>query len=278
MHLSTADTVDTATAADIAYVAGDTVPAVDNEVLRDSNRNATLEAAFTNAGGRRRRGLVPYNPLTGELGVEACLGEPPILMCLKGGGVLPSFKSLAQATSEGTETVVEKCFGGECKRDTFETFLEKLGNQATDASLYVGVSVCMGAPGLTETLNKFGISLCWNLLQLDLYPLQGPVGQLTVGVQLFVVHLSAWGKLKMSNNSPVCLQDMSAETLDAMCKRHPNTYGHLAKVWGGSDFCNMNKGDGILGATVKVDLWFYSKSWNFGQKPRPRHLRVRRCS
>ena len=55
-------------------------------------------------------------------------------------------------------------------------------------------------------LKKFGMSICFDFVRLGLFPLQGPVGTIATGIRIPTVSLRAFGKIKLANASPLCLQ------------------------------------------------------------------------
>ena len=48
-----------------------------------------------------------------------------------------------------------------------------------------------------------------------------------------------------------------------MFRGHEGLYNVLKPGSESMDFCQLNAGEGIAGAQIKVDLWFWSKEWNF---------------
>eukprot|EP00128_Syssomonas_multiformis_P014761 Colp12_sorted_trinity150504_noHs@135 len=267
---STTQTVQSsAKPSDIARIASNITAKMNTNATFDVNNRWQPPAYRNGSIGLRENGFQGYNPATGEFFAQGCVGEI-LEVCIKGGGVLPIFKTAVQTTTQGDELVITQCTSGQCTGDyTASAFLSAFGNNIANAGVEVGVSICLGIPGLVEVLNEFGISLCLNLLTLDLYPLQGPVGQVSAGLSLFVVKLNAFGKIKMANGSPLCPQDFNPSEIAYMCQ-HQDVLREFVNAFGSNDFCNMNPGQVLVGVSVTVDLWIWSKTWTWQYNPSPK--------
>ena len=254
-HNSTQFTESTGDASSIAALAQSVTNGTG--VVKDATANLdsgnSWQPNSTSSDRRRGTGFNGYDPATGEISAGVCLGEG-FELCLKGGGYLPNFKYLTQSITGADEMMIEQCVGGKCSQVTPLEFASSAAAQAANVGIEVSVSVCLGIPGLIDVLNYLGISLCYNLLVADFYGFQGPLGQLSTGLQLFIVKLSAFGKLKMANASPVCPQDFNSDMMSYAC-RNQDVYDAFVNQFAGNDYCNLAAGHGLLGASIVLDLY-----------------------
>ena len=217
------------------------------------------------------KGPTAFDPTSGEFSATACVGEV-VEVCVKGELAVPIFETVKSAAGDYVVNQVTK--GQTSSSSSLADFLaNNAKGLAEDSKLELDISLCLGLPGLTEVLNEVGISLCIDLLRADLFFLQGPTGQLTTGLDLLIVNLSAWYKYKFANGSPVCPQDFSMDIMNQMCP-NPDLYQTVIDNFVDEDFCNLQGGQGIFGATITLDLFFWSRQWTFAETPEPRDAPV----
>lgn len=207
-----------------------------------------------------------FDPLAGEFSAGVCVGEV-VELCVTAKATCPIFEAAKNAA--GQFVVNELTSGSTTASTTLVDFLSKDLKTLAEGKLELDISICLGLPGLTEVLNDVGISLCLTLLQADLFYLQGPTGQLSTGLDLLIVNFSAWYKYKFANASPVCPQDQTFDMMGDICPK-PTLWTNILNEFADEDFCNMEGGQGIYGATITLDLLFYTRQWNFGDMPEPR--------
>ena len=211
------------------------------------------------------KGPAIFDPTSGKFSAEVCAGEI-VEVCVRGELDVPIFDTVKSAA--GNYLVNQISNGNTQSSDSLATFLasDTLKGLAEDTKAELDISICLGLPGLTEVLNEVGISLCIDLLRADLFFLQGPTGQLSTGLDLLIVNLSAWYKYKFANGSPVCPQDLNKDMFGDICPNE-DLYQKILANFVDEDFCNLEAGQGIFGAEITLDLFFYSTTWQFGDMP-----------
>ncbi len=96
--------------------------------------------------------------------------------------------------------------------------------------------------------------------------LQGPSGEASVGLNAFIVKVSASVKVKIAHFSPLCPQEFTPSVQAYACA-HPKFKQVFARNFANRQFCNMKAGEVSAGASVTVDLWLWDKSWSFQSDP-----------
>ena len=205
-----------------------------------------------------------YDALSGSFMADACIGEGTQI-CVKGGVVGPTYNMLTNAG----QYILKQCSKGSCKDINPMDLVAIAGDELANTRLEVGVSLCLGVTGLTQLMRKFGVSLCVNLLTLEAFLLQGPLGQASVGASAVVLKVSAFVKVKMAEFSPLCPQDFLPAVQKFACA-NPQFYQAFVTKFANQPYCNLKMGQTIVGATATVDLWFWRKSYQFMTQPTPR--------
>ena len=233
--------------------------------------NANVNAAAAPSLLSRRQATAELDPSKGEFTAGGCIPvaeELPIELCVTTTASVPAFSAAQDA---GGNVVVSQLNTDGSSKSTalFDFLAETAKGTVEDSKIELDISLCMGIPGLSEVLNDVGISLCLDLFRTDMFFLQGPVSKVSVGLDLAIVSFAAWYKYKYANGAPLCPQDFSYETMQHMCQNR-QVFDAVVSSFQDEDFCNLDAGQGIFGATVTLDLFLYQKSWDFGQTPEPR--------
>ena len=199
-----------------------------------------------------------------QITAGTCIGEV-VELCVKGtGGSIPAY--IGAVLPDGTVTA-QKCDNGCDQPVPMAQFYNEAVQEVDQSSLELDVSVCLGIPGLTEVLNKLGISLCIDLLKADYFSLMGPATKISTGLDLWLVKFGAWGLVKdaQSSSSLVCPQDFGAQLAEYMCK-NPQLYNQYISEFAAANFCHLQQGQSMAGGSVTLDLLFWQKRWDFQQQ------------